>query len=380
MLFRESPPPRNYLAQCLIGILFKSDYNFNVRNYVFSTYVKKGFTLAEVLITLGIIGIVAAVTIPTLVSKYQEKAWSTSAQVFERRLEEALKTMNTQQTLAGYTDTAGFLNELSQHFKIHKICKNTEIDKCFENTITWNIHDIYTGTQSELFNTSNIHDAADMGQDNWGTEVLGVQFVNGTTGLIAYNPDCKEQPYTNQFSGTSCISLLYDTNGFKTPNSYPKDIRSINAKFNKCAFKRNGTCFTAPFKPAPITKAECEALKTDLGITACNYDTDYWAGAVNACGGKTKMPTQANLATIAAYIYGINVNSIGTTPAHWDKNKADELGFFNTSSDGFIVWANNEYGAGGTDAYVRWFYPNYTMYYHFGNRNSSNTLAICLAD
>ena len=34
---------------------------------------KRGFTLAEVLITLGIIGIVAALTIPTLISKYQER-------------------------------------------------------------------------------------------------------------------------------------------------------------------------------------------------------------------------------------------------------------------------------------------------------------------
>lgn len=34
-----------------------------------------GFTLAEVLITLGIIGIVAAMTLPAIVSKYQEKFW-----------------------------------------------------------------------------------------------------------------------------------------------------------------------------------------------------------------------------------------------------------------------------------------------------------------
>ena len=32
----------------------------------------KAFTLAEVLITLGIIGAVAAFTLPTLISKYQE--------------------------------------------------------------------------------------------------------------------------------------------------------------------------------------------------------------------------------------------------------------------------------------------------------------------
>ena len=35
--------------------------------------MKKGFTLAEVLITLAIIGVVAALTVPTVVHKYQQK-------------------------------------------------------------------------------------------------------------------------------------------------------------------------------------------------------------------------------------------------------------------------------------------------------------------
>ena len=35
--------------------------------------MKKGFTLAEVLITLAVIGVVAALTIPVLVQKYQKK-------------------------------------------------------------------------------------------------------------------------------------------------------------------------------------------------------------------------------------------------------------------------------------------------------------------
>ena len=32
-----------------------------------------GFTLAEVLITLGIIGVVAALTLPSVIQKYQKK-------------------------------------------------------------------------------------------------------------------------------------------------------------------------------------------------------------------------------------------------------------------------------------------------------------------
>ena len=39
---------------------------------------RSAFTLAEVLITLGIIGVVAAMTIPAIVAKYQERAWLTA--------------------------------------------------------------------------------------------------------------------------------------------------------------------------------------------------------------------------------------------------------------------------------------------------------------
>ena len=39
--------------------------------------MKKAFTLAEVLITLAIIGVVAAMTIPTLISSYNKKVVET---------------------------------------------------------------------------------------------------------------------------------------------------------------------------------------------------------------------------------------------------------------------------------------------------------------
>ena len=39
---------------------------------------KKGFTLAEVLITLGIIGIVAAMTMPALIANHQKQVAATA--------------------------------------------------------------------------------------------------------------------------------------------------------------------------------------------------------------------------------------------------------------------------------------------------------------
>ena len=54
--------------------------------------IKTGFTLAEVLITLGIIGVVAAITIPNLIANYKAqrlrskflKSYSTVQQVFKQ--------------------------------------------------------------------------------------------------------------------------------------------------------------------------------------------------------------------------------------------------------------------------------------------------------
>ena len=53
--------------------------------------MKKGFTLAEVLITLGIIGVVAAMTIPTLVQKYKKHVYYTQFRKAATQLEQALR-------------------------------------------------------------------------------------------------------------------------------------------------------------------------------------------------------------------------------------------------------------------------------------------------
>src|SRR5574344_1882726 len=52
---------------------------------------KAAFTLAEVLITLGIIGVVAALTIPTLVNNYQEKASVTKLKKLYSIVSQAVK-------------------------------------------------------------------------------------------------------------------------------------------------------------------------------------------------------------------------------------------------------------------------------------------------
>ncbi len=54
---------------------------------------RKGFTLAEVLIALAIVGVIAALTIPSLVSSYRKNLWASSLATAVSNLETATTTM-----------------------------------------------------------------------------------------------------------------------------------------------------------------------------------------------------------------------------------------------------------------------------------------------
>ena len=57
---------------------------------------KAAFTLAEVLITLGIIGVVAAMTLPTLLQNYQKKVTAVRLKHFSSLIQQANQTYNAQ--------------------------------------------------------------------------------------------------------------------------------------------------------------------------------------------------------------------------------------------------------------------------------------------
>ena len=76
---RIAPPPEkigktNFLSY-LIDTIYKSYHNCDITHHL--KKYKIGFTLAEVLITLGIIGVVAAMTMPSLIHKFQNKVLET---------------------------------------------------------------------------------------------------------------------------------------------------------------------------------------------------------------------------------------------------------------------------------------------------------------
>ena len=342
------------------------------------------FTLAEVLITLAVIGIVAVLTLPNLIQNHNQKAWSTAQDVFTKRLEVATCQMNTEEKLAGYDSTMDFVNELKKYIKITRICDNNELTKCFNsNILTADGQDV---------NLSKFEGGGkQFTKDNWGTETLGVQFANGVNALIAYNPNTTQDPYNNQFSATEAsMAILYDVSGYKNPNTLGKDVNQ-NANVTDLGCQINpdfvgGMCIKQILGPqnggySPMTLDECNQAVSEgkLGITACSYRSDYWAGAVKACGGVQNMPTQAQLEQLAAYIYP-DADEIkgGTTitNANWN---ADRASLFTAQSPGnyFYVWSGQEYRQ--DVAYRRYFGPTHTSWRN-SSRGISDTLAVCLGD
>lgn len=356
-----------YIAMYLfdgIVIMFKFNCMKSERN---------AFTFAELLIILGIIGIVAAMTISSLVKNYTVKQWDTSAIVFEKKLLDALNIMNAQSTLAVHESTEAFVTELSKHIKISSVCNKEELAKCFSSTI-------YFGNDNsdvEKFDIKILRTAKNFGQKTWGTNIVGVLFANGTSALIAYNPiktgntPCVQDPTSNQVDGNDCIAILYDTTSFHKPNTIRKDLRSnrnVLRLGTGCVFEVGDTCFsTAPFIPKPISKEECEKIKDDLGIKYCKYATDYWAGAIKECGGVSKMPTQSQLAELAKYVQ--------RDASYVENVKA--LGFTINSHNALSIWSRGEYN--GSNAYS-WHINPEGSNSHNGPKSDNRRQVVCLGD
>ena len=89
----------------------------------------RGFTLAEVLITLMIIGIVAALTIPSVISNYQQQEFKTGLKKAVSVLNEAIQTNIAQDGETPY-DNWSIYDYLQRHMSI---LKTSNLSTCFNS-------------------------------------------------------------------------------------------------------------------------------------------------------------------------------------------------------------------------------------------------------
>ncbi|MCD7879922.1 MAG: type II secretion system GspH family protein [Candidatus Gastranaerophilales bacterium] len=154
---------------------------------------KSAFTLAEVLITLVIIGIIAAVTVPTLMANYRKQEVSSRLKKFYSNLSQAVRLADIE--------NQGFIKSTYSQRK-------EDVGSWWNKTIG-----IYMPVTEETIPTYTID------QSTGVITPSNVYVFNDGTIM-----------YFRNLSSTSSISIYYDINGEKGPNSAGKDIHYFNIR------------------------------------------------------------------------------------------------------------------------------------------------------
>ena len=196
--------------------------------------------MAEILLSLTIIGVVAAITLPSLTGNINERTWNTQRKALYARFSQAFSLMpslNGYGTLDDTTDTAAetFVTAgLSKVLKINNICDNQHFSDCGVNSHVTNfvgskvdmpptLHDL-NASFSETNNGHNHHSFTNK-------KAVAFETQNGESIVVYYNPTCKYDKLTTYESdfiqNFMCANFIFDLNGLKGPNTVGKDIGFI---------------------------------------------------------------------------------------------------------------------------------------------------------
>lgn len=161
-----------------------------------------GFTLAEVLVTLGIIGIVAALTIPTLVANYRKKVVVSKLKKVYSDLQQAVKLSEADNGTCDTWDWASFDNWYESdsfgQMYLYKYMKN--IGKISHSLAIGSNGDWYPNTLNgtKWFRANVIH--------TWNDMFLAVSGLDVS------------------ISGYSSLMIFVDIDGLNGTNTLGKDV------------------------------------------------------------------------------------------------------------------------------------------------------------
>lgn len=210
------------------------------------------FTMAEILLSLTIIGVVAAITLPSLTGNINERVWNTQRKALYARFSQALALMPS---LSGYgiyqladedtgtsaedTTTETFITDgLSKVMKINNICDHEHLEDCGIVTSYTNLAgsiNSWPTTLSELNSmfTDSYSDFQNP-QSSINTKAAAFETQNGESIAVYYNPQCVADMGETAWHYSQpkmCADFIYDLNGNKGPNTVGKDIGFITALY-----------------------------------------------------------------------------------------------------------------------------------------------------
>ncbi len=201
---------------------------------------KVAFTLAEVLITLGIIGVVAAVTLPTLVANYQKTVWVNQLKKTYTTLNEGYKQMAASEGCT--TLRCADISEDSPitMFDFTKAKTKEKFVKTFK------LENVYVGgVPSNSIYNYKIKSLS-------GDEMIFSEFAAADeAGLVGTTSSGEIISFLGTIVGPL---VVVDINGLKSPNTFGRDI------FVFSGFDLNDTAMVEPF----YSEKNLEAMRSGI--------------------------------------------------------------------------------------------------------------------
>lgn len=203
------------------------------------------FTLAEVLITLGIIGVVAALTMPTLTANYKNKILINQSKNSYSKLSNALILSKEQNGFDSFGDLFGpnytndeIIQELSKSLQMTKICKVGQ-GGCW-NWKTKNYSKLYKDGKTVYYNynttsTAVLNDGSVISvwkfPHNGGCEWTYTTNKRDEKGYVI--KDDNGNTITESSNQTRCAQIILDVNGAKGPNQFGADTWDVGVYAHK---------------------------------------------------------------------------------------------------------------------------------------------------
>ncbi len=280
---------------------------------------EQAFTMAEILLSLTIIGVVAAITLPSLTGNINERTWNTQRKALYARFSQAIALMpalngygtysgtNTDGVVTATEDTAAetfVTNGLAKVLKINNICDAAHLSDC---GIPDKYNPLLGGAAVEFPTKLSELNSAFTGpvlsegvtyqnpQKNIDTKAAAFETANGESIAVFYNPSCQSymQEHGTFYSQPKmCANFIYDLNGKKGPNTVGKDIGFITALY---------PTDTMVVAPIPLTQnASTERVSQPSGGALCKQQDS-----------ESRMPNHEELSALFYNKQLVGMNNVG---------------------------------------------------------------------
>ena len=221
--------------------------------------MKKGFTLAEVLITLGVVGIVAVLTVPAVVKNYRNRLYTAQLEKVSAQIADAIASeMNDEHTDNFYeTKAAGECSEedtdnctTGPEYLLNNYLKSIKKD-CLDS-------DEPCATASGSTYTTLDGDTMSKGfTKDSGDDLYCIQTTNGAAVCANYN------------STKTCMSLAVDVNAMAEPNITGRDIFAMDVHSDGTLSDYNSSCIDGNDGCDPSLCTDGSNAVTTVRTAAC---------------------------------------------------------------------------------------------------------------